>query len=168
MKLIRQLKMCIDIYYYLMLLTFIVGVVIVIASFFTTNTYDMEILDESIDVGVLNVFEKFFILVSIITVFGVYFSTIRLIKKTVDMLSKGAYFTTHVIKNLKKIGKLFIICAFGFLAVKFVVNMILFSEFLIGISSTFMVFLIIGLFMMFLSEAFSNAKKIKEENDLTV
>ncbi|WP_338732455.1 DUF2975 domain-containing protein [Mangrovimonas cancribranchiae] len=169
MKTIKLLKTAIDIYYYLMLIALVFGIITLPILLFTNQSYQVNMFDsEPIDLGMLDTLETLIIVVSMIAVLGIYFVAIRLIKQTVDIMSHGNYFSDDVIINFKKIGRLFIVCAFGFSVLKLLINLVLFSQFSININSTFMIFLIMGLFMMFLSEAFASAKQMKEENNLTI
>ncbi|MAX70570.1 MAG: hypothetical protein CMC76_05635 [Flavobacteriaceae bacterium] len=169
MKTIKLLKTCINIYYYLMLISFVFGLITLPILLFTQASFEINMLGSgTIDLGLLNVYENLLIITVMVIVFGIYFMAIRLIKLTVDAMSTGDYFSSYVITNFKKIGKFFLFCAFGFSILESIVKIIVYNKFTIGINSVFALFLIIGLFLTFLSEVFKIAKAAKEENELTV
>ena len=73
-----------------------------------------------------------------------------------------------VITNFKKIGILFLICGFGELIGKMVSSLLLLSKFHLKLDSSVVLFIVIGLFFMFLREVFKEAKTTKQENELTI
>lgn len=169
MKTIKLLKTCIDIYYYFVMIALALGLLTLPILLFTTGTYEVQLFDsQTVDIGNLGILKTLVIVVLMLILFGIYFYTIRLIKVTVDVMSKGNYFSDYVITNFSKIGKLFISCAIGFSLLRFAFKLIVSSTFSFGISTAFFILLIMGLFMMFLSEAFNRAKHLKNENDLTI
>ncbi|MEY8849883.1 DUF2975 domain-containing protein [Psychroserpens sp. XS_ASV72] len=169
MKTVKLLKTCIDIYYYFVMIAMVLGLLTLPILLFTTGSYEVNLFDsQTVDIGHLGTLKTLVLIVLMLVIFGVYFYTIRLIKKTVDVMSKGNYFSDYVIANFSRIGKLFIICAIGFSLIRFAFRLIVSSTFSFGINTAFFILLIMGLFMMFLSEAFNQAKRLKNENDLTI
>jgi hypothetical protein len=86
----------------------------------------------------------------------------------VDILATGVYFTQMVISNFKKAGNYFIAIGIGATIVKIIVDLLVLSELKINIDGGMLVFILFGLFFMFLSEAFAKAQTINEENNLTI
>jgi hypothetical protein len=65
-------------------------------------------------------------------------------------------------------GTLFLICGIGFSVVNIILKLLLENRLSVGLDSSLFLFVITGLFFLFLSEVFKVAKDAKEENDLTV
>lgn len=97
-----------------------------------------------------------------------FFYTILLLRNSFDLLSKKNQFSKKVIINFKKIGVLFIICGFGELFGKLIFSSLLKNNFDINFDHSVILLPVMGLFFMYLSEIFSNAREIQTENDLTV
>lgn len=169
MKTISIVKKLINVYYYLMLISLIASV-IGIGTFFITRNSEMnpKILGIHVDFNQLT-YSKIMIVIAIIVVlYYVYIKAINLLRKSLGDLSSGNYFSELVINNFNKIGKLFLIsCMIEFFG-KIVFGILLKQKFTLGLDSSIFLFLIMGLFFLFLSEVFAKAKKIEEENDLTI
>ncbi len=169
MKTIKLLKTLIDIYYYLFLIAITFSIITLPILLFTDQSYEISMADsQTFDLGGLSLMKTFIVFFSIVLMILVFFYTIRLVKRTVDVMYRGKYFSSLVIKNFKKIGQLFIVCAIGSSFLKFILKAVTLNIFSFKISSTFLLFLIMGLFMMFLSEVFGIAKRHKNENELTI
>ncbi|MFC4635155.1 DUF2975 domain-containing protein [Dokdonia ponticola] len=168
MKSLSFLKTLINIYYYLMLLAFAIGLITAPILLFTQKKYDISFLGTTINLTDITLWKSSIALVLIAIIFFLYFRSIHLIKNSVDHISKGAYFTEYIIGNFKKIGKLFIGVGIGATAVKMVITLLLESQIGFSLDSTLFIFIILGLFFLFLSEAFEKASQLKEENELTI
>ena len=169
MKTISILKRLINIYYYLTLIS-LVASVFGIASFFLTRNSEMnpKILGMYVDFNKLTYPKIILVLMVIIILYYVYIKAISLLRNSLGDLSSGNYFSELIINNFKKIGKLFILsCVIGLVS-KVIFGFLLESKFKFEFDSSIFLFLIMGLFFLFLSEVFAKAKKIEEENDLTI
>ena len=169
MKTISILKNFINVYYYLVLLIFITSVFAFSRSFFTQNTEMVsEVLEMSIDLNQLNFHERMIVLIVILVVYFMYTRAVFLLKSSLGDLSSGNYFSELVINNFNKIGKLFLIsCIVEFIG-RIVLRVIMKKNIGIESDSSVFLFLIMGLFFLFLSEVFAKAGSIKQENDLTI
>lgn len=168
MKSLSILKTLIHIYYYLMLVAFAIGLITAPILLFTQKKYEISFLGDAIILTNVPVWRSIVALLLIASIFFLYFTSIQLIKKSVDRISKGSYFTNYITGNFKKIGKLFIIVGVGTTLVKTIISLLLKSEIGFSLDSTLFIFIILGLFFLFLSEAFEKANQLKEENKLTI
>jgi len=170
MKPIILLRNLISIYYYLMLIAFAFGLILLPILLFTGSSYELTIFDQQFTLNDLGIVKGLIAIVVIGAFLYVYFRMIQLIKRTVSQLSRGQYFTSLIINNFNAIGKLLLICAVGSSILKMVLSTLLTGRIHleIDLNSNVFLFLIMGLFFLFLSEVFLKAKEHKEENDLTV
>ena len=168
MKTINILKTLINIYYYLMIIAFVAGVITIPLLLFTDQPYTMSLFDRQIDIGQLSSGKSILIVLVLGTVLYFYFRAIQLMRNTVKKLAEGHYFSERVIVNFKKMGTLFLICGIGFSVVNIILKLLLENRLSVGLDSSLFLFVITGLFFLFLSEVFKVAKDAKEENDLTV
>ena len=104
---------------------------------------------------------------------GLFIYTIYVLSKLIRDFCSGKLFTRFQIASLKIIGQLIILITIFQGIVNFATPLIIKGEGRIGIEigfsfGSFWFILAIGLFFIFLSKAFENAKKLKEENELTV
>jgi hypothetical protein len=168
MKSLSILKTLINIYYYLMIVAFAFGLITAPILLLTQEKFDISFLGDTIDLSGVVIWKSIVALILVGSILFLYFKSIQLIKNSVDHISKGAYFTTHIAGNFKKIGKLFIIIGIGATIVKTIIILLLKSEIGFKLDATLFIFIILGLFFFFLSEAFENASQLKEENELTI
>jgi len=108
------------------------------------------------------------VFILIITLWVLYFLAIKRLRQSVHDLSMGHYFSELVVTNFKKVGILFLICSAGEVIAKIVLSAFLKSAFKFSLDTSTILFVIMGLFFMFLSEVFEKARKLKLENDLTI
>ena len=104
----------------------------------------------------------------VIGLWYLYFKSISLLRSTLNDLSKGNYFSGLVITNFRRFGQLCIACGIGHLIIPIILGFFVTGTTTLTINSTLWLFLVIGLFFMFLSEAFTKAKQIENENNLTI
>lgn len=168
MKSLSILKTLIHIYYYLMLLAFAIGLVTAPILLFTQKKYEISFLGDTIGLTGITLWKSIIALLLIGTIFFLYFKAIHLIKKSVDHISKGAYFTNYMTANFKKIGRLFIVIGIGATTVKTLIMLLLESKIGFNLDTSLFIFIILGLFFLFLSEAFEKASQLKKENELTI
>lgn len=99
--------------------------------------------------------------------------TIYLLRKLIRNFFTGKLFTKFQIASLKLIGKLIIVAILAQALLEFIGRLYLQKKASLGIEfdleyGSFWFVLSIGLFFIFLSKVLQNAKKLKEENELTV
>lgn len=168
MKTINILKKLISIYYYVLLIALIGGLVSFPLLIFTNSSYEIGFLGSQVDLGVLPLYKSVIILLLVGILYYLFFRSVRLIRMSLNDLSEGNYFSQFVIKNFKKIGVLFLICGFGSAFVKLVLGLLLVNVLKVGIDSSWVIFIVMGLFFLFLSEVFDKAHVLQKENDLTI
>lgn len=169
MKSISILKKLINIYFYLLVFGVIATVIYTPFRLINGKIDNIHIRFFS-DYDISQLRNGMFLTVLMMSLLLYYFfiRAVFLLKNSLKDLSEGHYFSDLIIKNFKKIGRLSILCGFGFSAYQFILRFIFDSEMRLVPSNTFMISIIIGLFFLFLSEVFAKAKLTKEENDLTI
>ncbi|MFH6767550.1 DUF2975 domain-containing protein [Gaetbulibacter aquiaggeris] len=168
MKTINILKKLITIYYYLMIIGFVGAIISLPLLLFTNQSYEITFLGSKVDLGVLPLHKSLITLILVGTLYYLFFRAVRLIKLSLKDLSEGNYFSILVILSFKKIGTLFLICGFGSAIVKLVLGFLLANILKVGVDTSWVIFIIMGLFFLFLSEVFSKAGELRRENDLTI
>ncbi len=168
MKSLSILKTLIHIYYYSMLIAFGLGLIITPILLFTRKKHEISFLGDTIILTGVTTWKSIVILALIGSIFFVYFRSIQLIKKSVDHISTGTYFTAHIADNFKRIGNLFMVVGIGTTLVKTIIPLILKHKIGIRLDTSLFIFIILGLFFLFLSEAFEKANQLNEENKLTI
>ncbi len=167
MKAINILKRLINIYYYLLILVLIIGI-LTIPLLILKKKYVIKFLGEEVDLNNLSSLNMAIILILVALLWGLYFKAIKLLRHSVYELSEGHYFSKLVISNFKTIGILFLICGLGEVVAKIVLNLTLKNNFQLGMDASVVLFLIMGLFFMFLSEVFLKGSQLEEEDKLTI
>lgn len=168
MKTISFLKNAINIYYYFIIIAFAAGLITLPLLLFTDKSYKISLFGYQVDIGTLGIGKSILIIIVLTIVLYFYFRAIQLMKTTVKTLEFGHYFSKNVIKNFKKMGILFLFCGIGFFVFNIILAFLLENRFSVSFNSSLFLFIIFGLFFLFLSEAFKVAKEAKEENDLTI
>lgn len=168
MKNLAILRKLISIYYYLMVILFTIGLITIPFLLYLGKKTEVSFLGDQININSLSSTKAAIVLLLIGSLYLLYLLSIRLIKTTVDTLAIGEYFTQKVISNFKKTGNYFIAIGIGATVVKIIVGLLVLSELKINIDGGMLVFILLGLFFMFLSEAFAKARSINEENNLTI
>lgn len=148
-----------------------IGLVIFVPIALFVPDADIPVKIKGVTVELNDVGTKIILVISTIA-YLLYVYSIYLLKKTVNLFISKNIFAPEVIRNLKNIGKLFIIVAL-MLSVPLFVYQVVFTRHigfeLTSYYSDSMLFNIaIGLFFMILSEVFKMAKNFKEENELTI
>ncbi|WP_405203407.1 hypothetical protein [Dokdonia sp. LLG6352-1] len=168
MKNLAILRKLISLYYYLMVILFAIGLITIPFLLYLGKKTEVSFFGDQININSLSSTKTAIVLFLIGSLYLLYFLSIRLIKNTVDILATGVYFTQKVICNFKKAGNYFIAIGIGATIVKIIVDLLVLSELKINIDGGMLVFILFGLFFMFLSEAFAKAQTINEENNLTI
>jgi hypothetical protein len=186
MKTIKVLKILINVLYVFLLTIFIFGILIVIAVFFF-NEYLPFYLQ-----GYKMLFSSFFnwklFLIPFITVvnFILFILSVYYLKKCINPFIGSDFYSSIVINNLKKSGSIFVFIGvstifFRFISAVYIINSMpiiqglsefsfvsSFITFISSIEVTTIFLIIIGLFFLLFSNAFENAKSLKQENELTI
>ncbi len=147
---------------------FAIGMIVIPYRLSTHKKMEMIFSIDAIDLNYLSSLQTNIILLYLAGIYILYILAIKLIKDTVDQLSKGVFFTTEISRKFKNIGRYFLVIGIYGSIVKWLIDLIAFSRMTTNIEVTMLVFILFGLFFMFLSEAFAKAKSINDENDLTI
>ncbi|WP_109302250.1 DUF2975 domain-containing protein [Aquimarina sp. AU474] len=167
MKPITILKKLITIFYYLIGLGIFTGVFTLLLDIFNQKEVAPSLLKGE-TLYSLSSIKVIIAEVLVLLLSFAFFKAISFLKHSLNDLSEGNPFTDTVIRNFKNVGILFVICGFGELLGKFTVTFLIHSNFAIEFDSSIVLFPVIGLFFMYLSEVFSKARDIQSENELTV
>lgn len=168
MKSLAILRKLISIYYYLMLIIFAIGMIVIPYRISIREKTEIMFVGDVIDLTQLSSLKINTILLSLGGLYILYILAIKLVKDTVDKLSTGVMFTMEISRNFKNIGIYFLVIGVCGAVIKVLIAIIALRQINISIEGTMLVFILFGLFFMFLSEAFAKAKAINEENDLTI
>jgi len=182
MKTVKVLKVLINILYILLLFIFALAILFVIAISFFNESLPLYLQ------GYKMLFSSFFdwklFLVPFSTIINFILFTIAVyyLRKCIEPFINSDFYSTVVIKNLKKAGRLFVFI--GLSTILFRLVAILYFQSIVpvqgysgllnagslisSIDITTIFLIIIGLFFLLFSNTFENAKRLKEENDLTI
>lgn len=167
MKTIEVLRKLINIYYYLLLFV-LVGIVIFIPiKIQQGEAMDLKMI-EDYDTSSLSIPSLIATVLLLTVIYILFVRAVYLLKGTLKDFSEGNYFSELIIKNFKMIGKLILICGFSYAVFKFVTRLVLLNDIRLGIDFSLLTPIVIGLFFMFLSEAFEKARLAEQENNLTI
>ncbi|MFD2726508.1 DUF2975 domain-containing protein [Hyunsoonleella rubra] len=167
MKTIQVLKKLINIYYYLLLIAFVAILVFVPIAVQQGDTSDLRII-EGYDASNISIQKLIPLMIITAIIYLLFVRAVYLLKCTLKDLSEGNYFSELIISNFKKIGLLILVCGVSYAVFKFFTRLMLLSDVRLGIDFSLITPIIIGLFFMFLSEVFAQARYTKQENDLTI
>lgn len=108
-----------------------------------------------------------------IAIAGLTVYTVFLLRRLIRNFFKGKFFTLYQVNSLNKIGSLIIIITLSQGTLSFVGGLLPEggSRLELGLDASFTSFwfiLAIGLFFVYLSELFNNARLLKKENELTI
>lgn len=165
------LKTILDISFFLLLLTFCsaLGVTAMTAAFgqgFIPIEIDGQVISELSPVALVVIFAE-------LVIGGLSVYTIYVLRKLVRSFFKGKFFTRYQIASLNLIGQLIIVVTLGQAVIGVFARIYFESRVQVGVQAdlsftSFWFILAIGLFFMYLSKIFENARLLKEENELTV
>ena len=167
MKAINILKNLITWYYYLILIGLIIKIMSTINGLSHGSNFKPKVLDKVVDFSTISNTKIAIMLVIAASLYGCYFMGIHYLKESLSDLSSGNYFSEKVIRNFNIIGKLFLICGIGEVIGK-VILMGLIGEISLELESSMVLFLIMGLFFLFLSKVFLKARTLEQDNNLTI
>jgi hypothetical protein len=164
------LKTILDICLILLFLSFIGALLVFIIGLIGNGFAPMELNNHKISDVTPSVIG---LLIAELIVGGLLVYTVFLLRKLIRNFFKGRLFTVYQITALKLIGQLIILVVLlqGFL--DFLGDFLLADKMRLGIQmdlsfGSFWFLLGIGLFFIYLSKIFENARRMKEENELTV
>lgn len=170
MKSISIIKKAINIFYYLFILTFAFESIkfmyyLILGNFDKLNPkFINDVINYTDTSGILTIVSNI-IGLGLIYLFVLVIENLRL---STFELEQQNYFNDVVINSFKKAGGLLLIFAVIQLVSKFIFPVLLNTSFKLT-SGHFPIFhVLIGLFFIFLSDVFKKAKKVTEENDLTI
>ena len=165
------LKTILDICLYFLLLSLISSVVFIVIYLITGEILIPITIDGS------NIIEfttpiQFLICVELL-IASLFVYTIYILRKLIRNFFKGKLFTSFQITSLRLIGQLIILTTICQGIINILAPIIIEKKGRIGIEidfsfGSFWFILATGLFFIFLSKIFENAKQLKEENELTV
>ena len=168
MKNISTLKTIINVFYWLLILSFGSSVLAILGI----NIF--EFINSSEGLNVFLASKPWQLLLTLLPLLILYFLFIRGVyhlRATIPLLHTGDLFAEKVSEHFSKAGKLFSIVGVLGILCKFILPLISNSkmEIALDIATIGFVFLIIiGLFFLFFGEVFQKAKTIQDENKLTI
>lgn len=168
MRAIDILKKLITLYYYLMLIALVASVIGISTILFTRNNMDADIMGLLVNFTHLNIVEMIVIIILITGLYYLYIRALYLLKNSLNDLSKGHYFSPQVTGNFRSIGKLLLVSGAYNLIGRIIIGFLVGQRVSIMFDSVIFLFLLAGLFFLFLSEVFAKGIEMQEENDLTI
>lgn len=167
MKTISSLKKLINIYYYILVIGFIVFT-IVLPVLFSLDKLKYLYFIKEYDLSKLSLMSFLSIILVSSVIYFLFLKAIYLLKKSLEDLTDENYFSGIVIKNFNRAGRLILIVGICNTIFKFLLQFILMDKVEFGVNNSLILSIIIGLFLMFLSEVFEKGRKTQQENDLTI
>ena len=165
------LKTILDICFYLLLLSFLSAVFIaVITAFMGGESIPVEIngriISEFTPIALIVIFSELFLE-------GLLVYTVYILRKLIRNFFKRKLFTRYQIASLNLIGRLIIIITLGQGLINFITKIFFEAKLFLGIEVnlsfiSFWFILAIGLFFIYLSKIFENARHLREDNEYTV
>jgi hypothetical protein len=170
MKKLNFLKTLVDIFWINFSFASVIFIILLLVLVFTNSDLsDIGFLFniDGLTINKIGIYEKILILILTFTSVVLLF-TFYQFKKLIKNFTKTLVFTDENINILNKIGIGLLFCAF-FYSVPVYIYKIYNTQININIGfSSFILYLVSGLFFMVLSEIFKISKVQKQENDLTV
>lgn len=165
------LKTILDICFFVLLISLISSIGLLLSYIFSTSgSFPIYFNNHTI---VKITMPKLTLLFLAISQAGIFLYSVYILRKVVRNFFKKKLFTLLQITGLKLAGRLIVLASILNAIVSFLSPLILESNLKLGfeIESNFGSFwmqLAMGLFLILLSESFTKAKSLKEENELTV
>ena len=164
------LKTILDILFIILVLSVSATFILFLISIFTNHSMPVEVNNRAIETLNASTYTLIFIsfLFSILSIYIIY-----LLRKLVRSFFKLKFYTRLQISLFNLIGQLIIVTAIGKVILNFFSLLILEGKAKLGIEAdtsfdNLLFILAIGLFFIYMSRIFENARTIKEENELTV
>ncbi|RWX00219.1 DUF2975 domain-containing protein [Flavobacterium cerinum] len=165
MKRLPILKTLIDIIFYLSVIPLIFGLPFIFLLGIMPDKIPLTLNNEVLSITGA---ERILFLLLILVGYALHVYALYLFRKVLQLFSRRIIFDDRIIKNFDQMGKAILTGTFIIIAPLIFYSLIKKPiEIKLGFSSILCT-LGLGLFFMVLSEVFQMAKKIKEENDLTV
>lgn len=170
MKSISIIKKVINVFYYLFLLAFAVEAIkfmfyLILGNFDKLKPrFINNALDYTDNLGIITVSTNIIALV-LIYLFVLVVENLRM---STFKLEQADYFNDVVINCFKKAGVLLLTFSVIKFISKIIFPLLLHTSFKLTIDNFPVLYVLIGLFFIFLSEVFNKAKIATEENDLTI
>lgn len=168
MKTVSFLKKLINFYFYLLILSFGAVAIVLPIRYRNGKPNNLSVVVGDYNLSDLSFWKFSIILLVFLVLLSLYIRAVFLLKTCLNHLSNGNYFSILVTTSFKKAGKLFIISGICFSVFSFILGFILSNKITFIADNTLILSLIMGLFLMFLSEVFVKARKTEEENNLTI
>ncbi|MFV8837008.1 DUF2975 domain-containing protein [Salinimicrobium soli] len=164
------LKTILDVCLILLFFSFFGSFLVFLIGLFGNNFAPMELNHREISMITPEVIS---LVIAQFIVSGLLVYTVYLLRKLVRNFFKGKLFTLYQIASLKLIGQLIILVILLQGVLDFLGGIFLSEKVRMGIQmdlsfGSLWFILAIGLFFIYLSKIFDNARRIKEENELTV
>ncbi len=165
------LKTILDVCFFLLLLSFIGAVFLTaMTTIFGSDFIPIELKGQTISELTPT---AFVVILAELFIGGLLVYTIYILRKLIRNFFKGKLFTRYQIASLNLIGQLIIIITLGQGLIDFIATIFLEAKLRLGLEidlsfTSFWFILAIGLFFIYLSKIFDNARIMKEENELTV
>lgn len=169
MRKLNILKACIDLAFYLSCLTvfaFVIFIPFAILGYMDGIPINIQGRELIIDNWQAKLVLVFVLISSLFFLYGIF-----LLRKTIALFIKKDVFNVEVIKNLNTIGISVVTSTLLMVIPSFLYSAFHRTKFGFKLESGFespLLIISLGLFFMILSEVFKIAKKLKEENDLTL
>ncbi|WP_397363943.1 DUF2975 domain-containing protein [Olleya sp. R77988] len=170
MKAIKILKTIINIYYYLLIVGLLVKAIRVFNDIINGQIKHSKpkFLDENLDFANLSNTKIIVIIIIGVVLYCLLYLAVESIKNSLTDLEAGNYFSDLVINNFKKAGIILVFLSAAEFLGKISLWLYIKVKPKFEFDASITAFLLMGLFLMFLSEVFKKGKEVKEENDLTI
>ncbi len=170
MRKLQLLKNLLDIFWILSIIS-LIGIAIMVPFFLINGSDGLPVKIKGVEININDTFSK---LVVAFTLIGglLFVYSVYLLRKVVTYFQNRDIFNEEVIRYFNLIGKLIIASSLISNLTLFFFNMVkrnhmgLTLDF--GSYDSFILSICLGLFFMVISEVFKIAKKLKEENELTI
>ena len=167
MKTISILKKLINIYYFLLLIG-VFFITAIVPILFASDKIESFNIIEGYDISTFTILEFTVFLIITTIIYIIFVAAIYFIKTSLDDLTDENYFSEKVITNFNKSGKLILISGIASTVFEFFLRIILSNKLEFSLDFDLILMIIIGLFLLFLSEVFEKGRRTKQENDLTI
>ena len=185
MKTIKILKVLINILYVILLLVIVLAIIFIVAVFFFNEHLPFFLQGYKMLFSSFFDWKLFLVPFSTVINYVLFVVAVYYLKKSIQPFIVSDFYSTIVIKNLKRAGGLFVFI--GVSTIVFRLTAFIWLQNLMpaiegysyswlkvigaltsSIDITILFLIIIGLFFLLFSKAFANAKELKQENDLII
>jgi len=170
MRKLNILKAVLDFFWFFSLIA-VISIIFILPFYLFSSEMTIPIKIRGYEITSQTIFSKVIVFINVMS--GLLFlNSIYLLRKVVGLFQKREIFNDEVVRLFNLIGKLIIASSITSSFSIFVYNMAernhLSISFDFGSYDSFLISVSIGLFFMVISEVFKIAKKMKEENELTI